>query len=194
MRHWIWCDIDQRIPILTSALSRSILVFSGRYHIISNASLVNNCIIVKLVLDFQCYMRTPVDCPSTPYQFHKCNFEIIEVVWMSFLKLRKWGALGEFIIFVGHNSRYQEKSCDIKWCWRPFLDQIIRYHCPGFGCPRYNEHRTLLFNEDPSTSLFLLICYFMEYAHFNMKSTSAYFKWYKSTYQILNTLFLYQLA
>ena len=104
------------------------------------------------------------------------------------------GALGEFIIFVGHNSRYQEKSCDIKWCWRPFLDQIIRYHCPGFGCPRYNEHRTLLFNEDPSTSLFLLICYFMEYAHFNMKSTSAYFKWYKSTYQILNTLFLYQLA
>ena len=27
-----------------SALPRSILVFSGRYHIISNASLVNNCI------------------------------------------------------------------------------------------------------------------------------------------------------
>ena len=31
--------------ILTSASPRSILVFSGRYHIISNASLVNNCII-----------------------------------------------------------------------------------------------------------------------------------------------------
>ena len=29
---------------LTSASPRSILVFSGRYHIISNASLVNNCI------------------------------------------------------------------------------------------------------------------------------------------------------
>ena len=46
MRHWIWCDIDQRIPILTSASPRSILVLSGRYHIISNASLVNNCILL----------------------------------------------------------------------------------------------------------------------------------------------------
>ena len=30
-----------------------------------------------------------VDCPSAPYQFHKCNFEIIEVVWLSFCKLRE---------------------------------------------------------------------------------------------------------
>ena len=44
MRHWILRDIDQRIPILTSASPWSILVSSGRYHIISNASLVNNCI------------------------------------------------------------------------------------------------------------------------------------------------------
>ena len=35
----IRCDIDQKIPILTSASLRSKLVFSGRYHIISNASL-----------------------------------------------------------------------------------------------------------------------------------------------------------
>ena len=48
MRHWIWCDIDQIIPILTEASPRSILVLSGRYHIISNASLVNNCIIMLL--------------------------------------------------------------------------------------------------------------------------------------------------
>ena len=46
MRHWIWCDIDQRIPILTSASPQSILILSGRYHIISNASLVNNCIML----------------------------------------------------------------------------------------------------------------------------------------------------
>ena len=46
MRHWIWCDIDQIIPIFTSASPRSILVLSGRYHIISNASLVNNCILL----------------------------------------------------------------------------------------------------------------------------------------------------
>ena len=46
MRHWIWCNIDQRIPILTSASPRSILVFSGQYYIISNASIVNNCIIL----------------------------------------------------------------------------------------------------------------------------------------------------
>ena len=46
MRHWIWCDIDQIIPILTEAKPRSILVFSGRYHIISIASLVNNCFII----------------------------------------------------------------------------------------------------------------------------------------------------
>ena len=49
MRHWIWCDIDQRIPILTSASPRSILVLSGRYHIISNASLVNNCISILTI-------------------------------------------------------------------------------------------------------------------------------------------------
>ena len=30
-----------------------------------------------------------VDCPSAPYQFHKCNFEITEVVWLSFRKLRE---------------------------------------------------------------------------------------------------------
>ena len=30
-----------------------------------------------------------VDCPSAPYQFHKCNFEIVEVVWLSFRKLRE---------------------------------------------------------------------------------------------------------
>ena len=46
MRHWIWCDIDQRIPILTEANPRSTFVFSSRYHIISNASLVNNCFII----------------------------------------------------------------------------------------------------------------------------------------------------
>ena len=38
--------IDQRIPILTEAKPRSILVFSGRYHIISTASIVNNCFII----------------------------------------------------------------------------------------------------------------------------------------------------
>ena len=55
MRHWIWCDIDQRIPILTSASPRSILVLSGRYHIISNASLVNNC---KIFLVYIIYLMT----------------------------------------------------------------------------------------------------------------------------------------
>ena len=42
---------------------------------------------VTLVLDFQCYMYTSVDCPNAPYQFHKCNFEIIEVVWLPFRKV-----------------------------------------------------------------------------------------------------------
>ena len=40
-----WLTQVATIPILTSASPRPILVFSGRYHIISNASLVNNCII-----------------------------------------------------------------------------------------------------------------------------------------------------
>ena len=62
MRHWIWCDIDQRIPILTSALPRSILVFSGRYHIISNASLVNNCILYSF-LNIK---------PMNNYCFYRC--------------------------------------------------------------------------------------------------------------------------
>ena len=42
LRHWTWCDVDLRVPILTKAEPRSILVFSGRYHIMSNASIVNN--------------------------------------------------------------------------------------------------------------------------------------------------------
>ena len=46
LRHWICCDIDQRIPILTEAKPWSILEFSGRYYIISNASIVNNCFII----------------------------------------------------------------------------------------------------------------------------------------------------
>ena len=32
--------------MLTSAMPHSISVFSGRYHIMSNASIVNNCIIL----------------------------------------------------------------------------------------------------------------------------------------------------
>ena len=34
-----------RIPVLTSAPPQSILVLSGRHHIMSNASIVNNCIL-----------------------------------------------------------------------------------------------------------------------------------------------------
>ena len=39
-------DIDLRVLIFTKAEPRSILVFSGRYHIMSNASIVNNCFII----------------------------------------------------------------------------------------------------------------------------------------------------
>ena len=38
-------DVDLRTPILTSAPPRSIWVLSGRQHIMSNTSIVNNCII-----------------------------------------------------------------------------------------------------------------------------------------------------
>ena len=38
--------LTRRIPILTEAKPRSILVFSGQYHIIYNASIVNNCFII----------------------------------------------------------------------------------------------------------------------------------------------------
>ena len=40
------CDIDLRIPILTLAPPQSILVLSGRNQIMSNASIVNNCIVL----------------------------------------------------------------------------------------------------------------------------------------------------
>ena len=43
----LW-SISHHIQCLISS-PRSILVFSGRYHIISNASLVNNCIIVTTI-------------------------------------------------------------------------------------------------------------------------------------------------
>ena len=39
LRHWIWCDIHLRIPILTEAIA-------GGYHVIFNASIVNNCFII----------------------------------------------------------------------------------------------------------------------------------------------------
>ena len=56
LRHWIWCNIDQRIPILTEAKPRSILVFSGQYYIISNASIVNNSPRSILVFSGQYYI------------------------------------------------------------------------------------------------------------------------------------------
>ena len=37
---------------MISTKPRSILVFSGRYHIISNASLVNNCILSTVNVSF----------------------------------------------------------------------------------------------------------------------------------------------
>ena len=43
---------------MTSASPRSILVFSGRYHIISNASLVNNCIMFHYVFFCQFSLKT----------------------------------------------------------------------------------------------------------------------------------------
>ena len=36
-KQWTWCDVDQRIPILTE-----VNVFSGRHHIMSSAPVVNN--------------------------------------------------------------------------------------------------------------------------------------------------------
>ena len=51
LRHWTWGDIDMRVPILTEAEPRSILVFSGRCHIMSNASIVNNCFIYIISLN-----------------------------------------------------------------------------------------------------------------------------------------------
>ena len=35
------CDIDLRIPIIIEAKLRSILVFSGRYHIMPSAYIIN---------------------------------------------------------------------------------------------------------------------------------------------------------
>ena len=62
--------MDLRILILTSAPPRSILVLSGRYHTMSNASIVNNCIISdhcsfrggltgKVSLQFQYFGASP---------------------------------------------------------------------------------------------------------------------------------------
>ena len=48
------------------------------------------------------------------------------------------------------------------------------------------EHCSL--TKFPSTSQFLLICYFMEIVHFRMKPKSSYFKRYFRTYQILSLL------
>ena len=44
---------------MTSASPRSILVLSGRYHIISNASLVNNCIIILDIARSEQSSHTP---------------------------------------------------------------------------------------------------------------------------------------
>ena len=51
------------------------------------------------------------------------------------------------------------------------------------------EHCSLM--RSPSTSQFLLICYYMEVVHFHMKLMSPSFKWYISTYQTLSVLLRY---
>ena len=64
------CDIDQRITILTEAKPRSILVFSGRYHIIYNASLVNNCfIILYLEKDVQVSLHLETNTELILYRY-----------------------------------------------------------------------------------------------------------------------------
>ena len=52
------------------------------------------------------------------------------------------------------------------------LDTTNTEHCPSTRFPNTNQ--------------FLLIYYFMEIAHFHMKSMSSYFKRYTSTYKILS--------
>ena len=61
---WTWCDVDLRIPILTSAPPQSILVLSGQHHVISNVSIVNNCIMSNASIVKNCIL----DCIYTQYQ------------------------------------------------------------------------------------------------------------------------------
>ena len=79
---------------MTSATPRSVSVFSGRYHIMSNASIVNNCIILhgsqKLIYTsmFPCLVIAPI---STLQCFHSvvvwrkkqqtCNIHWKIIIW-----------------------------------------------------------------------------------------------------------------
>ena len=56
--------------ISTEAKPRSILVLSGRYHIISNASLVNNCILsYDVASESEITPRNKIDKPLAVYRF-----------------------------------------------------------------------------------------------------------------------------
>ena len=46
-RHWIWCDIHQRILILTEATPKVSIDILWWIHIIFNAAIVNNCLIIN---------------------------------------------------------------------------------------------------------------------------------------------------
>ena len=70
--------IPRALKMVPVASPRSILVFSGRYHIISNASIVNNCIILhgnvcEMVDASVDYSDKKIDitkeCPSNTLQF-----------------------------------------------------------------------------------------------------------------------------
>ena len=57
--YMIRCDIYLRMQILPRALPRSVLVFAGRYHIILNVSIANNCIILIFKGKISCQNFAP---------------------------------------------------------------------------------------------------------------------------------------
>ena len=79
LRHWTWCDVNLRVPILTEAEPRSILVFSGRHHIISNVSIVKHSFLYHFseqksnnneILAMDYYPGIQIRSPCTPGLFY----------------------------------------------------------------------------------------------------------------------------
>ena len=87
------CDIDQRIPILTSASPQSISIFCCLYHIIYNASFVYNCILlinylvystftgksvcvilVTFLLSYSIYLHFLCESLNEPLHLPQCSY------------------------------------------------------------------------------------------------------------------------
>ena len=118
MRHWTWCDIDLRILILTSASPESISVFSGRYHIMSNASIIiSHLALIMRKSVFGASDTQPAQLPSLVRILKFC----MDLVWLLYFPGTQKNRLDERWDKSFENPKHMFKLMDKKIIVTNFL-------------------------------------------------------------------------